>query len=162
MSSCPKLRYVNETIGLRAYSTKKFIDVGQPTPASHPQLMKEGEITPGKGAEEYISRRKRLLELLPENSVAILAAAPVKMMTDVVPYTYRQDADYLYITGCEQPGGLAVLSHECSLSLFMPETSPHVVNWKGPVAVVEAALETFMAEKAYPMRKIHEVSWILW
>ncbi|KAK0602398.1 hypothetical protein LWI29_032917 [Acer saccharum] len=36
------------------------------------------------------------------------------------------------------------------------------VNWKGPVAGVEAALETFKAEKAYPMRKIHEVSWILW
>ncbi|KAK1581356.1 hypothetical protein Q3G72_005279 [Acer saccharum] len=84
------------------------------------------------------------------------------MMTDVVPYTYRRDADYLYITGCEQPGGLAVLSHECGLSMFMPETSPPDVNWKGPVAGVEAALETFKAEKAYPMRKIHEVSWILW
>ncbi|KAK1564902.1 hypothetical protein Q3G72_014165 [Acer saccharum] len=149
-----------QTIGLRAYSTNKFIDVGQPTPASHPQ---EGEITPGKGAEEYNSRRKRLLDLLPENSVAILAVAPVKMMTDVVPYTYRQDADYLYITGCEQPGGLAVLSHECGSCMFMLETSPHWstfvqdVNWKGPVAGVEAALETFKAEKAYPMRKIHEI-----
>ena len=51
--------------------------------------MKEGEITPGIGADEYISRRKRLLELLPENSVAILAAAPIKMMTDVVSHTYR-------------------------------------------------------------------------
>ncbi|KAK0599346.1 hypothetical protein LWI29_004460 [Acer saccharum] len=139
-----------QTIGLRAYSTNKFIDVGQPTPASHPQLTKEGEITPGKGAEEYNSRRKRLLDLLPENSVAILTAAPVKMMTDVVPYTYRQDADYLYITGCEQPGGLAVLSHEWS-------TFVQDVNWKGPVAGVEAALETFKAEKAYPMRKIHEI-----
>lgn len=88
--------------------------------------MKEGEITPGISAEEYISRRKRLLELLPENSIAILAAAPVKMMTDVVPYPYRQEADYLYITGCEQPGGLAVLGHECGLCMFMPETSCHV------------------------------------
>lgn len=88
--------------------------------------MKEGEITPGISAEEYISRRKRLLELLPKNSVAILAAAPEKMMTDVVPYPYRQDADYLYITGCQQPGGVAVLNHECGLSMFMPETSAHV------------------------------------
>lgn len=88
--------------------------------------MKEGEITPGISADEYISRRKRLLELLPENSVAILAAAPVKMMTDVVPYPYRQEADYLYITGCEQPDGLAVLGHECGLCMFMPEASPQV------------------------------------
>ena len=66
------------------------------------------------------------MELLPERSVAIVAAAPVKMMTDVVPYTFRQDADYLYITGCQQPGGIAVLGHDFGLCMFMPETSPHV------------------------------------
>ncbi|XP_044483040.1 intermediate cleaving peptidase 55, mitochondrial isoform X3 [Mangifera indica] len=139
------------------YSTKKFVDIGQPTPASHPQLMKEGEITPGITAEEYIFRRKRLLELLPEGSVAILAAAPEKMMTDVVPYPYRQDADYLYVTGCEQPGGVAILSHEIGLCMFMPEASAHDVNWKGPSAGIDAALEVFKAEKAYPMRKIREI-----
>ncbi|ESR46798.1 Intermediate cleaving peptidase 55 [Citrus sinensis] len=143
--------------GRRAYSTKKFVDSGQPTPASHPQLMKEGEITPGISAEEYISRRKRLLEILPENSVAILAAAPEKMMTDVVPYPYRQDANYLYITGCQQPGGVAVLSHECGLCMFMPETSAHDVIWKGQIAGVDAAAETFKADKAYPMSKIQEI-----
>lgn len=66
------------------------------------------------------------MELLPERSVAIVAAAPVKMMTDVVPYTFRQDADYLYITGCQQPGGIAVLGHDFGLCMFMPEPSPHV------------------------------------
>lgn len=90
------------------------------------QLLKEGEITPGITTEEYISRRKRLLELLPENSLAVIAAAPIKMMTDVVPYTFRQDADYLYITGCQQPGGVAVLGHECGLCMFMPEATHHV------------------------------------
>ncbi|KAH9755602.1 Intermediate cleaving peptidase 55 [Citrus sinensis] len=119
--------------------------------------MKEGEITPGISAEEYISRRKRLLEILPENSVAILAAAPEKMMTDVVPYPYRQDANYLYITGCQQPGGVAVLSHECGLCMFMPETSAHDVIWKGQIAGVDAAPETFKADKAYPMSKIQEI-----
>lgn len=90
------------------------------------QLLKEGEVTPGISSEEYVARRKKLLELLPEKSLAILAAAPVKMMTDVVPYTFRQDADYLYITGCQQPGGLAVLGHECGFCMFMPEANPHV------------------------------------
>jgi hypothetical protein len=90
------------------------------------QLLREGEITPGITTEEYISRRKKLLDLLPEKSVAIIAAAPVKMMTDVVPYTFRQDADYLYITGCQQPGSVAVLGHECGLCMFMPEADPYV------------------------------------
>lgn len=71
-------------------------------------------------------RRKKLLELLPEKSLAIVASAPIKMMTDVVPYPFRQDADYLYITGCQQPGGVAVLGHDCGLCMFMPEADPQV------------------------------------
>lgn len=89
-------------------------------------MMKDGELTPGITIEEYISRRHRLLELLPDKSLAIIAAAPVKMMTDVVPYTFRQDADYLYITGCQQPGGIAILGREWGLYMFMPEAKPHV------------------------------------
>ncbi|KAA8536722.1 hypothetical protein F0562_029200 [Nyssa sinensis] len=142
---------------IRAYSTMKVLDVGQPTSASHPELLKEGEITPGITSEEYISRRKRLLELLPEKSLAIIAAAPVKMMTDVVPYTFRQDADYLYITGCQQPGGVAVLGHECGLCMFMPEASIHDIIWQGQIAGVDAALDTFKAEQSYPMSKLREI-----
>lgn len=89
-------------------------------------MLTEAEITPGISSDEYIWRRKKLLQLLPENALAIFASAPVKMMTDVVPYTFRQDADYLYITGCQQPGGIAVLGHNCGLCMFMPETTPQV------------------------------------
>lgn len=92
------------------------------------QLMMEGEITPGITSEEYMQRRKKLLDFLPENSLAIVAAAPTKMMTDVVPYNFRQDADYLYITGCQQPGGVAVLGHDCGLCMFMPEPSLQVLQ----------------------------------
>ncbi|XP_062143545.1 intermediate cleaving peptidase 55, mitochondrial [Alnus glutinosa] len=141
----------------RTYCTKKVVDIGQPTPASHPQFLREGEITPGITNEEYISRRKKLLDLLPEKSVAIIAAAPVKMMTDVVPYTFRQDADYLYITGCQQPGSVAVLGHECGLCMFMPEADSYDVIWQGRIAGVDAALKTFKADKAYPMRKLPEI-----
>lgn len=141
----------------RTYSTKKVYDVGQPTPASHPQLLKEGEMTPGITSDEYISRRKKLLELLPEKSLAIIASAPVKMMTDVVPYSFRQDADYSYITGCQQPGGIAVLGHECGLCMFMPETTPHDLIWQGQIAGVDAALDAFKAEKAYPISKLREI-----
>nr|DAD38342.1 TPA_asm: hypothetical protein HUJ06_008983 [Nelumbo nucifera] len=143
--------------GICTSSTRKIFDAGQPTATSHPQLVKEGEITPGITCDEYISRRQRLLELLPKNSAAIIAAAPVKMMTDVVPYPFRQDADYFYITGCQQPGGIAVLGHECGLCMFMPESDAQDVIWQGEIAGVDAALETFRAEKAFPMSRMHEI-----
>ncbi|KAI4301689.1 hypothetical protein L6164_034941 [Bauhinia variegata] len=146
-----------QVLGCRMYRTDKIVDIGQPTPESHPQLLKDGEITPGITTEEYILRRKKLLELLPENSLAIIASAPIKMMTDVVPYTFRQDADYLYITGCQQPGGVAVLGHEYGLWMFMPEAKPHDVTWQGQIAGVDVALDTFKADNAYPIRKLHQI-----
>ncbi|CAK9174754.1 unnamed protein product [Ilex paraguariensis] len=141
----------------RAYSINKVYDVGQPTAVTHPELLNEGYITPGITSEEYISRRQRLLELLPEKSLAIIAAAQVKMMTDVVPYTFRQDADYLYITGCQQPGGIAVLGHDCGLCMFMPEASSQDVIWQGQTAGVGAALDTFKADQSFPIDKLHQI-----
>ncbi|XP_019441205.1 PREDICTED: probable Xaa-Pro aminopeptidase 3 isoform X2 [Lupinus angustifolius] len=156
--SISRTQFRSQVLGFRSYCTDKvFVDIGQPTPASHPQLLKDGEITPGISSEEYILRRKKLLELLPDKSLAIIAAAPVKMMTDVVPYTFRQDADYSYITGCQQAGGVAVLGHDCGLCMFMPEADPYDVTWQGPTAGVDAALDAFKADKAYPLSKLHEI-----
>ncbi|GAA0166129.1 metalloprotease [Lithospermum erythrorhizon] len=141
-----------------SYITKhNFFGVGQPTPATHPHLLKEGEISPGLSSDEYLWRRKKLLELLPEKSIAIVASAPVKMMTDVVPYPFRQDADYLYITGCQQPGGIAVLSHQYGLSMFMPHQTTRDVLWEGEVAGVDAAIDTFKADRAYPISKLEKI-----
>ncbi|KAG6424895.1 hypothetical protein SASPL_115318 [Salvia splendens] len=78
------------------------------------------------------------------------------MMTDVVPYTFRQDADYLYVTGCQQPGGIAVLGHNCGLCMFMPETTPQDVTWQGETAGVDAALSTFKADEAYPISALNK------
>ncbi|XP_078444087.1 metallopeptidase M24 family protein [Wolffia australiana] len=143
--------------GKAAYSSHGIQDAGQPTYLSHPKLLTEGETTAGINEYEYASRRSRLLDLLPEKSLAILAAAPVKMMTDVVPYTFRQDADYLYLTGCLQPGGIAVLSKNFGFCMFMPETNPHDITWQGQTAGVAAALEVFQADKAFPMHKLREL-----
>ncbi|KAJ1265867.1 hypothetical protein BS78_08G106300 [Paspalum vaginatum] len=121
------------------------------------QLLADGEITPGIASEEYISRRKKLLEVLPEKSLAIIASADQQMMTDVVPYPFRQNSDYLYITGCTQPGGLAVLSEETGLCMFMPDTNKEDVVWQGQTAGVEAAVDFFKADKAFPISQIQKI-----
>ncbi|XP_021772443.1 probable Xaa-Pro aminopeptidase 3 [Chenopodium quinoa] len=149
--------FYSKANGYRTYCSTKIFDAGQPTAASHPELLKEGEMTPSISCDEYISRRKKLLELLPEKSIAIIAAAPVKMMTDVVPYPYRQDADYLYITGCQQPGGIAVLGHDIGLCMFMPEPTLHDVTWEGNTAGVNEALEIFKADQAKPISELRQM-----
>ncbi|VAI28383.1 unnamed protein product [Triticum turgidum subsp. durum] len=140
-----------------AYTTGGIIDVGQPTPKSHPELLADEEITPGITSEEYISRRKKLVDALPEKSLAIIASADQQMMTDVVPYSFRQNGDYLYITGCTQPGGVAVLSKETGLCMFMPDKHKEDVVWEGQTAGVEAAVDFFKADKAFPLSEMKKI-----
>ncbi|CAN6361328.1 unnamed protein product [Urochloa humidicola] len=153
-------RFLSASHGLvhrAAYASGGIVDVGQLTPQSHPELLADGEITPGISKEEYISRRKKLLEVLPEKSLAIIASADQQMMTDVVPYPFRQNGDYLYITGCMQPGGVAVLSEETGLCMFMPDTDKEDVVWQGQTAGVDAAVEFFKADKAFPLSQMQKI-----
>lgn len=96
-------------------------DAGQPTSESHPELLSGDELFPGISLRDFADRRKALRSRLPTDSMVILNAASVKQMTDVVPYPFRQDADYLYYTGCQQPGGIAVLDDHADLCMFMPD-----------------------------------------
>lgn len=54
---------------------------GQPLFQSHPHLVHPNELTPGIPAEEYETRRRKLMESLPDHSIVVSVAAPVKYMS---------------------------------------------------------------------------------
>jgi Aminopeptidase P, N-terminal domain len=68
------------------------------------QLLAEDEVAPGVTFAELEARRGRLAEALPAGALAILPSAPQRYMTGVIPYPYRQDADFRYFTGLTQEG----------------------------------------------------------
>ncbi|CAG8494085.1 3064_t:CDS:10 [Gigaspora rosea] len=55
---------------------------GQPTPETHPHLMKPGELTPGIAALEYELRRAKLMDRLSENSVVISLGYRMRYMSN--------------------------------------------------------------------------------
>lgn len=75
---------------------------GQPTPHTHPELLRPGELLPGVRADELARRRAALAALLPPDSVAVVPAQAISFVTGVIPHPYRQDADFAYLTGVQQ------------------------------------------------------------
>jgi hypothetical protein len=69
-----------------------------------PQLLGPDELAPGLAAAEFAARRRALARAMPPASVAIIPAARQQFVTGVIPYPYRQDADFMYLTG---EGGMA-------------------------------------------------------
>lgn len=152
---------IGEMKSFRSFSSRTLVDAGQPTSWSHPELLAPEEIAPGISAREFSDRRDAVMDRLPPGSLLVVGSANVKYMAGIIPYPYRQDADYLYLTGCQQPGGVAVLEKRGSnggakLTMFMPSASRDVEIWNGHLAGVDAALTFFGADVAYPIQAMEK------
>lgn len=77
------------------------------------QLLAASELTPGMTGAEYSQRRATLASLMPANSFAVLPGAAAQYMVGMIPYPFRQDADFRYITGLLQKNLVAVVDSAC-------------------------------------------------
>ena len=63
-------------------------------------------------ADFYASRREALRTMLPESSVAVFFAAPIRTRSNDVEYIFHQQRDLLYLTGHLRPESLLLLFKE--------------------------------------------------
>ncbi|KAF5836291.1 peptidase M24, structural domain-containing protein [Dunaliella salina] len=120
------------------------------------QLLAEGELTPGIQASEYAQRRERLCRALPPGSVVVLQAANPQYMAGIIPYPYRQDPDFFYLTGINQIA-VAVIQTDPSpqggtqhrYTLFVEPPNSEKARWEGERLDLEAAKTVFGAHEAY-------------
>ncbi|KAK2079223.1 hypothetical protein QBZ16_002914 [Prototheca wickerhamii] len=118
-------------------------------------LLGPGELAPGISAAEFQERRRRLAAAMPRDSVAVLPATATAYMTGVIPYPHRQDADFLYLTGLDQPGSVAVVHGQTGeLTLFVPTPDATRELWDGARVSAAAAASEFGASEVHLMRDL--------
>ena len=103
---------------------------------------------------EFVRRRKQLMQMVGEDGVVILPAAPVRMRSRDVEYRYRQDSDFYYLTGFAEPDAVVVLVPGRSngeFLLFSRERDPEKELWDGYRAGQDGAIEDFAADDAFPI-----------
>jgi Xaa-Pro aminopeptidase len=87
------------------------------------------------------------------NSVAIIPAARETTRSNDTHYRFRQDSDFFYLTGFEEPEAIAVIkpgeTHE--YALFVRPRDPEREIWDGRRAGVEGAKSEFGADEALPI-----------
>lgn len=57
---------------------------------------------------EFKKRRKRLMQRIGTGNIAIIGSAPNRVRNRDVNYPFRQDSDFYYLTGFNEPDSLAV------------------------------------------------------
>ncbi|XP_022108080.1 probable Xaa-Pro aminopeptidase 3 isoform X1 [Acanthaster planci] len=151
--------------------------LGQPTPFTHKHLLKTNEITPEITRQEYMDRRTDLMSAIGRSfssasgseHVVVVLSADKKYMTDDIPYPFRQNTSFLYLTGFQEPDSALVLESilgrnlpEHKATLFVQQRDPERELWDGPRAGTEGALQFLGIHECQPIgdfsEKLHSLA----
>ena len=102
----------------------------------------------------FEAHREKLLARLPAGSIAVFHSA-AETSVETSPDPYRQDSDFWYLTGFEEPNAIAVLTpgagKENRYLLFVQPKDFVAEQWMGWRAGVESAKKDYGAGSAYPI-----------
>ncbi|KAJ9454000.1 putative Xaa-Pro aminopeptidase 3 [Diplonema papillatum] len=135
--------------------------IGQPTPVTHPHLMPPEDVTVGIPLSEYTRRRAAFAASLPKGSTAVLNAYPTKIMTHDIPWPFRQESNFWFLTGCLEPNAVALIDHSpegrVSWRLFVAEKDPSQELWTGVMTGVHNAKHFFNPDASHPLAELASV-----
>uniref|UniRef100_A0A2A4K4X0 Aminopeptidase P N-terminal domain-containing protein n=1 Tax=Heliothis virescens TaxID=7102 RepID=A0A2A4K4X0_HELVI len=138
-------------------------NLGQPTCYTHPHLISEEHLTCGITQAEFRERRETLIRNLAgetENAhrshIIVIPAACKQYMSDKIPYVFRQNSDFFYLTGCLEPSAVLVMmkppqTEEFKSILFVHDKDAHAELWEGPRTGCSAAARLFAVDEARPI-----------
>ena len=105
-------------------------------------------------------RRKQLMRMVGEDALLILPAAPERVRSRDTHYPYRQDSDFWYLTGFDEPQAVLVLApgrkHGEAL-LFCRERDLEREGWDGPRIGPEGAVDALAMDDAWAIDDIDEI-----
>jgi Xaa-Pro aminopeptidase len=104
------------------------------------------------------SQLAEFMRRMDQNSVAIIPSASETTRSHDTHYRFRQDSDFFYLTGFEEPDSIAVIApgREKKYTLFVRPRDPAQEIWVGHRAGVEGAKREFGADEAFPISEFDE------
>ncbi|MBC8031931.1 MAG: Xaa-Pro aminopeptidase [Pyrinomonadaceae bacterium] len=93
-----------------------------------------------------------------QKSVAIIPGAREATRSNDTQYRFRQDSDFYYLTGFEEPEAIAVIApgRAEKYTLFVRPRDPEQEIWVGRRAGVEGAKSDFGADQSFPIAEFDE------
>lgn len=106
---------------------------------------------------EYANRRKKLMKQVGPKGIVILPSAPEMYRNGDAMYAYRQNSDFYYLTGFEEPESVLVLVPNRSEGEYLLFNRVHDKDkeiWDGPRAGQSGAVKEFQADQAFPFNEL--------
>ena len=110
--------------------------------------------------DRFWEHRRRFATEVGGDGIAFLPAATETVRNDDVHHEFRQDSNFVYLTGFEEPEAVAVIAPghpDGEYVLFVRPRDPEMEAWNGYRAGVEGARERYQADAAYDLAELDEV-----
>lgn len=106
--------------------------------------------------QEFASRRKHLVKRLSANSLVIIPSAQEVIRSRDTHFPFRQDSDFFYLTGFNEPDALLVMdtANGGRMTLFCRERDAAMEIWDGPRAGTAGAVSDYGALEAFPISEL--------
>ncbi len=111
-------------------------------------------------AGDFKRHRKRLMDMMGNESIAIVPTASVCMRNNDVAFPFRPDSDFYYLTGYPEPEALAVLipdRPEGEYVLFCRKQDAQDELWHGRRSGLSGACQTYGADEAFPIEAMRDI-----
>ena len=109
---------------------------------------------------EFKRRRSQLMKMVGKGNIAIVSSASMQTRNRDVEYPFRQDSDFLYLTGFSEPDAVLVLvpgRKHGEYILFCRENDPEQETWHGRRAGQQGAIEAYGADDSFPITDIDDI-----
>lgn len=111
-------------------------------------------------SKEFAKRRRSLMRMMGKGGIAIIPSAIVQYRNRDVDFPFRQDSDFMYLTGFLEPGSVAVLMpgrERGEYVLFCRDRDTAKEIWYGRRAGPKGAVDEYLADDAFPISDIDEI-----
>ena len=109
---------------------------------------------------EFKRRRTQLMKMMGKNTIAILPSSSEMRRNHDSNFPFRQDSDFLYLTGFNEPDAVLVLipgRKHGEYVLFCREKDPEQETWHGRRSGQEGAVNDFGADDSFPIDDIDDI-----
>ena len=110
--------------------------------------------------KEFARRRRYLAEQMGEGTIAIIPSASVKSRNRDVDYHFRQDSDFYYLSGFNEPEAVLVIipgREHGEAILFCRERDPSKEMWDGFIAGPDRVTDILGVDDAFPVSDIDDI-----
>ena len=109
---------------------------------------------------EFARRRRKLMDQMAPGSIAVIPSAKMMVRNRDVEHFFRQESDFYYLTGFDEPDACLVLvpgREQGEVILFCRERERNVEIWHGLMHGPEGAVAKFGADDGFPITDIDDI-----